>query len=122
MTSTETNQSIRAWIGHDLVDEEGSKIGRIEEVYIDDDTRQPEWIAVATGLLGRSTNFVPLSGLTASDDVLVSPWSKDKVKDSPHVDPDEHLSREEEASLSRHYGLDYVRSRSQPGNGEDATD
>lgn len=26
------------WIGHDLVDEAGSKIGRIDDIYVDEDT------------------------------------------------------------------------------------
>ena len=39
-------------IGQDVYDESGEKIGSAAEVYLDDETGQPEWVTVRTGLFG----------------------------------------------------------------------
>jgi uncharacterized protein (TIGR02271 family) len=124
-TKTKQEENLRGWIGHDLVDEQGSKIGRIDEVYVDHRTGQPEWIAVTTGWFGARTSFVPLRGLTSSEDVLVSPWDGDKVKDAPHAEPDGELSESEEAALYAHYDMAYgeddQRNRSTTDTGHDTS-
>lgn len=97
-------QDVQAWIGHDAVDESGDKVGTIDEIYVDDATGQPEWLAVKTGMFGSKLSFVPLQGATRKDDALCVPFSKDLVKDAPKVDPDGHLEPEEEDRLYRHYG------------------
>jgi uncharacterized protein (TIGR02271 family) len=99
--------TMKDWIDHDLVDEDGDKIGRITEVYFDRETGRAEWVTVSTGLFGSRVSFVPLQGLEADADVLVSPWHKDKVKDAPNVEADGELSDAEEERLYRHYGLEY---------------
>lgn len=97
------------WIGRNVVDADGSKIGRIDDLYMDDDTGRPEWFAVSTGWFGRRISFVPIAGADPSGDDVRVRWSKDTVKDSPHIDPDQHLSNAEEAELYAHYGMSYER-------------
>jgi len=101
----------QGWVGRAAVDANGDKIGRIEELYMDDATGQPEWLAIKTGLLGTKLSFVPMAGATNSGDDLQVPYSKDLVKDAPNVEADGHLEPEEEAALYRHYdrGPDYDR-------------
>lgn len=115
MTTTEQLQRIGGWRGHDLMDQSGSKIGKIEEIYADEDTGDPEWLAVKTGLFGTHVSFVPLEGATERDGKVMTRWSKDEVKDSPHIDEDGHLSQQEEATLYRHYGMSYSDRRSDSG-------
>jgi uncharacterized protein (TIGR02271 family) len=43
------------------------------------------------------------------------PYHKDQVTDAPNMEAGEQLSRDEEAELYRHYGLDYTESRSDSG-------
>ena len=77
-----------AWRSKTAVDSDGEKIGTIEEIYLDAETNQPEWLAVKTGpvRLARS-RFVPIAEATdAGDDVRV-PYSKAQVKDSPQRRP-----------------------------------
>jgi hypothetical protein len=92
------------WRGRTVVDRDGDKIGKFDELYLDDDDR-PAWAAVTTGLFGMRQTFVPLSEARADGDVLQVPFGKDMVKDAPSVDPDAQLSPEEEDLLYRHYGL-----------------
>jgi uncharacterized protein (TIGR02271 family) len=102
-----TIQELRGWIGHDLVDRDGDKIGVIVNLYTDDESGQPTWLTVKTGMFGMRSSFVPLSGTDAQGDVLVSQWDKTTIKDAPNVDADEYLSPQEEQELWRHYGMDY---------------
>jgi uncharacterized protein (TIGR02271 family) len=103
------------WRGRDLADSAGSKIGRIEEIYLDADTDAPEWALVHTGLFGTKQTFVPIRGASATEDALQVPYDKAKVKDAPKMDADGQLSQSEESALYRYYGLDYSEQRSDSG-------
>jgi uncharacterized protein (TIGR02271 family) len=99
-----TQQDVRAWRGLTLVDRDGDKIGKIEDVYLDRSTGEPEWIAVKTGLFGSNVSFVPIHGATQEGDDIRATHEKSLVKDAPNVDPDGELSPEEERRLYQHYG------------------
>ena len=45
-------------IGQDVYDESGEKIESAAEVYLDDETGQPEWVTVRTGLFGTDEGVV----------------------------------------------------------------
>jgi uncharacterized protein (TIGR02271 family) len=92
-------------IGHDVYDESGEKIGSAAEVYLDDETGQPEWVTVRTGLFGTKESFVPIRNADLTDDGVRVPVSKTQVKDAPKIDADGHLSPEEEQELYRYYGM-----------------
>jgi uncharacterized protein (TIGR02271 family) len=99
--------TVRSWQGATMVDPDGDKIGTIESIYLDDQTGEPEWALVNTGLFGTKSSFVPLAQATSSGDQVQVPYDKQLVKDAPRVDTDQHLSEAEEQELWRHYGLDY---------------
>jgi uncharacterized protein (TIGR02271 family) len=92
-------------IGQDVYDEGGQKIGSASEVYLDDETGQPEWMTVRTGLFGTKETFVPIRDADLTDDGVRVPVTKDRVKDAPKIDTDGHLSPQEEEELYRYYGL-----------------
>jgi uncharacterized protein (TIGR02271 family) len=92
-------------IGRDVYDESGNKIGSASEVYLDDQTGQPEWVTVKTGLFGTKESFVPIRDADLTDDGVRVHVSKDKVKDAPKIDTDGHLSPQEEEQLYQYYGL-----------------
>ena len=92
--------------GRTVYDSDNGKIGKAGQVYLDDETGQPEWVTVNTGLFGTNESFVPLREASLSDDGVSVPYTKDKVKDAPNVDPDAgHITPEEEQHLYQHYGL-----------------
>jgi stress response protein YsnF len=97
------------WRGRTVVDRDGDKIGKFDELYLDD-SDNPAWAAVTTGLFGMRQTFVPLSEARPDGDVLKVPFAKDLVKDAPSVDPDAQLSPEDEDVLYRHYGVRGGRS------------
>jgi|tagenome__1003787_1003787.scaffolds.fasta_scaffold20540448_1 uncharacterized protein (TIGR02271 family) len=101
-----TEQDITTLIGNTAVDNDGDKLGKVGQVYLDDETGRPEWATVNTGLFGTHESFVPLSDATVSDGTLRVPYEKAKVKYAPRVDAEQgHLSPEEEAELYRYYGV-----------------
>ncbi len=99
-----TMQDIETWRGRTLVDRDGDKIGKIEDIYLDRSSGEPEWVAVKTGLFGTNVSFVPIHDTDTSGDDLRVAYEKDLVKDAPNVDPDGELSPEEERRLYQHYG------------------
>jgi uncharacterized protein (TIGR02271 family) len=106
--------------GKDLRDNDGSKIGSIEEIYLDTQTGEPEWALVHTGLFGSKQTFVPIRDATEADGALQVPFEKSQVKDAPKMDPDGELSQRDEGELYRHYGMAYSESESDTGLGEGA--
>ena len=102
MIGTETLDRV---IGQDVYDQSGEKIGSASEVYLDDETGQPEWATVRTGLFGTKESFVPIRNADLTNDGLRVAVSKEQVKDAPKIDTDGHLSPEEEAELYRYYGM-----------------
>ncbi len=93
--------------GTDIVTDDGSKLGKVEEVYLDDATGRPEWAEVKTGMFGTKMSLVPLAAAQDAGGALKVPFDKDRVKGAPHHDPGTVLSREEEARLFEYYGVPY---------------
>jgi uncharacterized protein (TIGR02271 family) len=87
-------------------DSTGDKVGKVGQIYLDDTTGNPSWVTVSTGLFGTSETFVPLEGASFDGDDLRLAHSKDKIKDAPRLDVDQHLSPQEENELYRYYGLE----------------
>jgi len=105
------------WVGHDLYDVEGEKIGTIEDIRFGELVDNLKWLVVKTGLLGVKTIYVPAGEVRSSAGKLVVSYSKDRVKDAPHV-KDELVSLPSvEEKLCTYYGLDYVRSTTAPAEG-----
>ncbi|PSK92833.1 uncharacterized protein (TIGR02271 family) [Murinocardiopsis flavida] len=112
--------SAQEYIGHKLLDREGHNVGKIEQVYFDDQTGAVKWVTVQTGMLGAKHSFVPLDGMRGAEDDYMAPYDKDTIKDAPQFDAERHLSVEEENSLYRHYGVQVPGQRS-AGHGEQDT-
>ena len=93
----------------------GDKIGKVAQVYLDDQTGEPEWVTVRTGLFGTKESFVPLAAARWEGGVLVVDASKDQVTGAPRVDEDGHLSAQQEAEIYRYYGIS--RGTSSRGTG-----
>jgi uncharacterized protein (TIGR02271 family) len=89
-----------------VVDESGDKVGKIGQIYLDDESGNPEWVTTKTGLFGGSETFVPLQQADGDDSEIRVPYSKDMIKDAPRMeDAEGHLSREQEDELYNYYGL-----------------
>ena len=104
---THTLDNVSTWRGSTVVDNDGDKIGTLEDVYLDRQTGAPEWAAIRTGLFGTKVSFAPIDGATPGDGELRIPYEKSVVKDAPNVDADGELSPQEEQALYAHYQRDW---------------
>jgi uncharacterized protein (TIGR02271 family) len=122
--SVPTTQQVADWKGEKVVGNDEQKLGTIDEIYMDEETGKPEWLAVKTGMFGTKVTFIPLAEATQHDDHIHVPFDKDLVKGAPNAEADGALSQEEEQALYAHYGYDYSENRSDSGlpaggNGKD---
>ena len=57
-----THQHIAEWRGKDLVDKDGHKIGKLEDVYVDFETDEPVFGTAKEGLIGGKLCARPSRG------------------------------------------------------------
>ena len=73
---THTESAVADWRGSNVVDSDGDKIGKIEEIYMDAETGKPEWLAVTTGLFGSKVSFIPIAEASDSGGDVRVPYDK----------------------------------------------
>lgn len=91
-------------IGRSAVDVNGAEIGKVGQVYLDDESGQPVWVTVHTGSVGARDGFAPLHGSSFDGNELRLAVTADLVRAAPGVDVDGHLGDEETDALHQHYG------------------
>lgn len=96
---------VRHLVGSEIYDAHGEKVGKTGQVYLDNQTGQPLWATVKTGLFGTKESFVPLEGARFDGNGLTVNASKDTIKNAPQAPGgDQQLSRAEEQEIYSHYG------------------
>jgi uncharacterized protein YrrD len=108
--------NLAEWHGKMLIDRDGEKIGKLQDVYVDVETDEPQFGTVKEGLIGRHLTFVPLGGIKVGPDDLQVAVSKQQVKDAPNIEQHgEELSQADESALYHHYELNYTPPNTQSG-------
>ncbi|MCQ1955663.1 PRC and DUF2382 domain-containing protein [Arthrobacter sp. zg-Y826] len=104
-----TNQQVEGLMSGSgsVVGSNGDRIGSVGTFYLDDQTDEPAWVTVNTGLFGTSETFIPLSEATVEGADVLVPYSKEEVKNAPHIESDGSISPDEEVTLYRYYGFSY---------------
>ena len=95
---------LTAMRGASVYASDGDQIGKIEEIYADEQSGRPEWIGLGTGFLGTKRVLVPVQTATFSDDGVSVPYTTDHVKGSPDID-DDQIDPEVERQLYEYYDL-----------------
>ena len=99
-------QRLRQSQGAPVYDQDGDKIGSVNEVFVNEHGGQPEWLDIGTGFFGTHHVLVPLAGATAYEDGIRVNYQKDFVKDAPDVDlDDDYVAPADEQRLYSHYGV-----------------
>ena len=113
---TVAHRDFSEWHGRELVDRDGERIGKLEDVYFDVGTDQPEFATVKEGWIGRHITFVPLTGITIGPDNLQVSASKAEVKGAPNLDLEgDELAQADESTLYHYYKLNYTKSDTPSG-------
>jgi hypothetical protein len=101
--------NVAEWHGKMLVDRNGEKIGKLQDVYVDVETDEPQFATVKEGFIGRHLTFVPLGGIKVGPDSLEAAVSKGQVQDAPNIEQHgEELSQADESALYHHFELNYT--------------
>jgi uncharacterized protein YrrD len=112
----EAEWNVAEWHGKLLVDRYGEKIGKLEDVYVDVETDEPQFATVKEGFIGRHLTFVPLGGIKVGPDGLQVAVAKEQVQDAPNIEQHgEELSQADESALYHHYELNYTPLSTESG-------
>jgi uncharacterized protein YrrD len=104
------------WHGKMLIDRDGERIGKLQDVYVDVENDEPQFATVKEGFVGRHLTFVPLGGITVGPDDLQVAVTKDQVKSAPNIElHGDELSQADESTLYHHYELNYTPPDTESG-------
>ena len=93
-------------VGRTLVGIDGQKIGRIDAIYVNKATGEPEWVAINLGgLMATKHGFAPVTQVTAEGDRAVVAFEKKHVKQAPTTKSEGVLSPDENEALYSYYGI-----------------
>jgi uncharacterized protein (TIGR02271 family) len=121
MTTTEELQNME---GQTAVDVNGAKLGKIGQVYVDDQSGQPLWVTITTGMFGTKQSFAPLYGTRSDGGDLHLAVTKDMVAGAPGIEADGHIEDTENEALYTYYngslgGTGQKQSEGYAGNTRD---
>ena len=105
------------YAGYTVVDESGSKIGKVDDLFLDEKD-QPEYFGVKMGFLGTSSTLIPADVTTVDNErgfIEVS-RTKDSVKNGPAFDDDKEITPEYENEVRSYYGLGAMESSEDRGS------
>ena len=93
--------------GYTVYDNRGAKIGKVDDLFIDEADRE-EYVGVKMGFLGRKSTMIPMDivRVNEADKALEVSESKDHIKDAPSFDDDEDITPEYEDRIRSHFGLE----------------
>ena len=93
--------------GYEVYDQSGSKIGKIDDLFVDE-SDQPEYIGVKMGFLGTSSTLIPWVAVSSVDDEgrnVTLATEKETAKNGPAFDDDREITPEFEREVYSYYGL-----------------
>jgi uncharacterized protein (TIGR02271 family) len=99
------------YAGYTVVDESGSKIGKVDDLFLDEND-QPEYFGVKMGFLGTSSTLIPADITTINNEqgfIEVS-QPKSTVQDGPAFNDDQEITPEYENEVRSYYGLGSTES------------
>jgi uncharacterized protein YrrD len=101
--------NVSEWHGRMLLDRDGEKIGKLQDVYVDVETDEPQFATVIEGFIGRHLTFVPLRGVQIGPDDLQVQVTKERVRTAPDIEMQgEELSQADESTLYHHFEMNYT--------------
>jgi len=96
--------------GYEVYDPAGQKIGKVDDLFVDE-TDQPEYIGVKMGFLGTRSTLIPWEAVSSTDDEgrsITVDTDKEAAKNGPTFDDDREITPEFENEVHSYYGLEYA--------------
>jgi hypothetical protein len=101
-------EELADWQGRDVVDRQGEKLGKLDDVLYDGESDDPAFAAVLSGTLKKHLTYVPLVGASVGREYVRVRFPKGDLKQAPTFDPETQLSPDDEASIYGFFGMDYA--------------
>ena len=95
---------IAAWAGHRLDEIGGANVGKIDGVFVDESTGEPEWLLARMGRFGHHT-LVPARDAVEGVKHVWVPYSRDQIRRGPKANTSAPLTAGAERELLAHYGI-----------------
>jgi Bacterial transcriptional activator domain len=94
------------WMGFDVDDVHGSRVGRVDGLYVDAERGEPVWLVVTIGRRRRARKTVmPAHECAGGGGRVWVAQPRQALRDAPTVDPNRQLLREHEVTICTHYGI-----------------
>jgi uncharacterized protein (TIGR02271 family) len=101
--------------GYTVYDQSGSKVGKVDDLFVDE-SDQPEYIGVKMGFLGTRSTLIPWEAVSSTDDqggTITVATDKDTAKNGPTFDDDREITPEFESEVYSYYGLQHSSGSSE---------
>ena len=104
------------YAGYEVYDRDGDKIGKVDDLFVDENDN-PEYIGVKMGFLGTRSTLIPMELSSVDDNTRRIDVSVDKAtaKEGPAFDDDEEITPDYEERVYSHYGLSSSREANHRG-------
>jgi stress response protein YsnF len=96
--------------GYEVYDRSGEKIGKVDDLFVDEADR-PEYVGVKMGFLGTRSTLIPWQAVSSTDDegkAITVATEKDTAKDGPAFDDDREITPDFEKEVHSYYGLEHA--------------
>jgi hypothetical protein len=108
--------AVADWLGKVIVDRDGERIGKLQDVYVDVETDEPLFGTVKEGIFPRHLTFVPLAGARVTPEFLRVETTKEQVRSAPDIElQGEELSQADESTLYHHFEQNYTPINTESG-------
>jgi uncharacterized protein (TIGR02271 family) len=105
------------YAGYEVYDPAGQKIGKVDDLFVDQ-SDSPEYIGVKMGFLGTRSTLIPWETVSSTDDegrTITVTADKDQAKNGPTFDDDMEITPEFEGEVHSYYGLEGTSSTEESG-------
>src|SRR5919112_596616 len=105
------------YAGYEVFDQVGEKIGKVDDLFVDE-SNQPEYIGVKMGFLGTRSTLIPWEAVSSTDEegrAITVATDKSTAKDGPVFDDDREITPEFEDEVYSYYGLQRSQTTDEPG-------
>ena len=103
--------------GYTVYDNSGSKIGKVDDLFVDESDSE-EYIGVKMGFLGSKSTLIPteIVRINENERTIEVSDSKDHVKDAPSFSDDDDVTSAYEERIRSHFGLESLGTGSGRGS------
>lgn len=101
--------------GYQAYDVHYEKVGKVDDLFVDEEDDRPRYIAVKTGLLGTSSTLIPLEIVRINDkrELVEIEAEKETIKEGPSFSDDREITTDFLRRVLDHYRTAITRASSE---------